>query len=60
MNNSQWYLNCLSFIIAIIMGMILIKNEKGVAAPFFPVKEFNKTIILVLLQIFICNDTDGI
>ena len=28
MNNSQWYLNCLSFIIAIIMGMILIKMKR--------------------------------
>ena len=53
MNSSHWYLNCISFIVAIIMGMILIKNEKGVAAPFFPVKEFNKTIILVFITDFL-------
>lgn len=53
MNESYWYLNVLSFVIAIIMGIVLIKNEKGVSTPFFPVREFNKTIILVFITDFL-------
>lgn len=52
MNKSNLYLNIGSMIIAIVVAIILFKNQKKVKAPFVPVNEFNKMIVLIFFTDF--------
>ncbi|PHK50158.1 multidrug efflux MFS transporter SdrM [Staphylococcus edaphicus] len=52
MYTSNIYLNVISIILALIVGIILYRNEKTIKTPFIPVKEFNKMIVLIFFTDF--------
>ncbi|HCX9151117.1 TPA: MFS transporter [Staphylococcus aureus] len=49
LNQQLLLLNFLSFILAIVVAMCLLKVEKHVSSPFLPVVEFNRSITLVFI-----------